>query len=103
MFGKFVELLLSGVSKLKMGDPLDDSVDLGPMIRESDAIRAYDWVQEAVRGGARLLCGGKRKGSMLEPTVLTGTRPEMKVNCQEIFAPVVTVEPYDYFDQALRC
>ena len=72
------------------------------MIRESDAIRAYDWVQEAVRGGARLLVGGKRTGSMLEPTVLTGTRPEMKVNCQEIFAPVVTVEPYDSFDEALR-
>jgi acyl-CoA reductase-like NAD-dependent aldehyde dehydrogenase len=100
--GKFTELLLNGVSKLKMGDPLDDSVDLGPMIRESDAIRAYDWVQEAVRGGARLLVGGKRTGSMLEPTVLTGTRPEMKVNCQEIFAPVVTVEPYDSFDEALR-
>ena len=102
VFGKFVELLLSGVSKLKLGDPLDDSVDLGPMIRESDAIRAYDWVQEAVRGGARLLVGGKRNGSMLEPTVLTGTRPEMKVNCQEIFAPVVTVEAYDSFDHALR-
>jgi acyl-CoA reductase-like NAD-dependent aldehyde dehydrogenase len=102
VFGKFTELLLSGVSKLKMGDPMDDSVDLGPMIRESDAIRAHDWVQEALRGGARLLVGGKRDGSMLEPTVLTGTRPEMKVNCQEIFGPVVTVEAYDSFDQALR-
>lgn len=102
VFGKFTELLLNGVSKLKMGDPMDDSVDLGPMIRESDAIRAYDWVQEALRGGARLLVGGKRNGSMLEPTVLTGTRPEMKVNCQEIFGPVVTVEAYDSFDQALR-
>ncbi len=66
VFGKFTELLLSGISKLKMGDPMDDSVDLGPMIRESDAIRAYDWVQEALRGGARLLVGGKRSGSMLE-------------------------------------
>src|SRR5882672_8705386 len=102
VFGKFIELLLAGVSKLKMGDPLDDSVDLGPMIRESDAIRAADWVQEALRGGARLLVGGRRNGSMFEPTVLTGTRPEMKVNCQEIFAPVVTVEAYDSFDQALR-
>ena len=102
VFGKFTELLLSAVQRLKMGDPLDDSVDLGPLIRESDAARAYDWVQEAVRGGARLLLGGKRDGSMLEPTVLTGTRPEMRVNCQEIFAPVVTVEAYDSFDEALR-
>jgi acyl-CoA reductase-like NAD-dependent aldehyde dehydrogenase len=102
VFGKFVDLLLAGVGKLKMGDPLDDSVDLGPLIRESDAVRASDWVQEAVRGGARLLCGGKRNGSLLQPTVLTGTRSDMKVNCQEIFAPVVTVEPYDTFDEALK-
>jgi acyl-CoA reductase-like NAD-dependent aldehyde dehydrogenase len=102
VFGKFTDLLLAGVSKLKMGDPLDESSDLGPLIRESDAIRAADWIQEAVRGGARLLCGGKRKGSMLEPTVLTGTKPDMKVNCQEIFAPVVTVEPYQDFAGALK-
>jgi acyl-CoA reductase-like NAD-dependent aldehyde dehydrogenase len=102
IYGKFTELLLTGVRKLKVGDPLDESSDLGPLIRESDAIRAADWIQEAVRGGARLLCGGKRKGSMLEPTVLTGTRPDMKVNCQEIFAPVVTVEPYNDFASALK-
>jgi acyl-CoA reductase-like NAD-dependent aldehyde dehydrogenase len=100
--GKFIDLLLAGVQKLKIGDPLDESCDLGPLIRESDAIRASDWIQEAVRGGARLLCGGQRKGPMLEPTVLTGTRSEMKVNCQEIFAPVVTVEPYDSFEDAVR-
>ena len=102
VYGKFVELFLAGVGKLKTGDPLDESCDVGPMIRESDAIRAYDWVQEAVRGGARLLCGGKRKGSMMEPAVLTGTKPDMKVNCQEVFAPIVTVEPYNDFDSALR-
>ena len=101
-FAKFTDLLLEGVKKLKTGDPLDDSTDLGPLIRESDAIRASDWIQEAVRGGARLLCGGQRRGPVLEPTVLTGTRPEMKVNCQEIFAPVVTVEAYDDFNQALK-
>jgi len=90
----FTQLLLEGVKKLKTGDPLDDSTDLGPLIRESDAVRASDWIQEAVRGGARVLCGGQRRGPVLEPTVLSGTRPDMKVNCQEIFAPVVTVEPY---------
>lgn len=101
-FARFTDLLLEGVKKLKTGDPLDDSTDLGPLIRESDAVRASDWIQEAVRSGARLLCGGQRRGPVLEPTVLTGTRPEMKVNCQEIFAPVVTVEPYDDFNQALK-
>ena len=100
--GKFTDLLLAGVKKLRTGDPLQETTDLGPLIRESDAIRATDWVLDAVRGGARLLCGGQRKGSIMEPTVLTGTRPEMKVNCQEIFAPVVTVEAYDDFGEAIR-
>jgi len=99
---RFTDLLLEGVGKLRSGDPLQEATDIGPLIRESDAVRAYEWVQEAVRAGARLLCGGHRRGSMLEPTVLTGTRSEMKVNCQEIFAPVVTVEPYDNFNDALR-
>ena len=102
VYGKFIDALLAGVDKLKTGDPLDESTDLGPLIRESDAIRAADWVQEAVRGGAKLLRGGQRKGSTLEPTVLTGTRADMKVNCQEVFAPVVTVEPYTDFSDALR-
>jgi len=100
--GKFTDALLAGVKKLKSGDPLQDSTDVGPLIRESDAIRATEWIQEAVGGGARLLIGGQRRGSMLEPTVLTGTRPDMKVNCQEIFAPVVTIEPYDDFYDAIR-
>jgi acyl-CoA reductase-like NAD-dependent aldehyde dehydrogenase len=102
VYGKFTDLFLAGVKELKVGDPLDESTDVGPLIRESDAIRSADWVQEAVRGGARLLCGGNRRGSVFEPTVLTGTKPEMKVNCQEMFAPVVTVEPYADFDEALR-
>ena len=102
VYGRFTDLFVDGVKKLKTGDPLDESTDVGPLIRESDAVRAADWIEEAVRGGARLLCGGSRKGSVLEPTVLTGTKPEMRVNCQEIFGPVVTVEPYNRFDDALR-
>jgi len=101
-FKKFTDLLLEGVGRLRVGDPMEESTDLGPLIRESDAIRASEWVQEAVQDGATLLCGGKRHGSVLEPTVLTGTRPDMKVNCQEIFAPVVTIESYDDFGAALR-
>ena len=100
--GKFIELLLEEVSRLRVGDPLDESSNLGPLIRESDAIRVCDWVQEAVRSGARLLCGGRRKGSLVEPAILTGTKPTMKVNCQEIFGPVVTVEPYPDFPSALK-
>ena len=102
VYGQFLDLFLAGVKKLKIGDPLEESTDLGPLIRESDAIRASQWIEEAVRAGARLLVGGKRNGPLLEPTVLTGTRPDMKVNCQEIFSPVVTVESYDDFHAAVR-
>jgi acyl-CoA reductase-like NAD-dependent aldehyde dehydrogenase len=102
VYGKFTDLFVEGVKMLKCGDPLDDTTDVGPLIRESDAIRTVNWIEEAVRGGARLLCGGNRNNQIVEPAVLTGTKPDMKVNCQEIFGPVVTVEPYNNFDQALR-
>src|SRR6266481_486974 len=64
-FANFTDFLLEGVKKLKTGDPLDESTDLGPLIRESDAVRASDWIQEALRGGARVLYGGHRNGSAL--------------------------------------
>jgi acyl-CoA reductase-like NAD-dependent aldehyde dehydrogenase len=99
---RFLAAFLPRVQKLKVGDPLEERTDVGPMIRESDAARAEEWVEEAVRGGARLLTGGKRKGAMMEPTVLAGTRPEMRVNCLEVFAPVVTVEPYGDFAEAVK-
>ena len=102
VYGKFTDLLVEGVKKLKTGDPMEESTDVGPLIRESDAVRVTSWVEEAVRTGARLLCGGGRRGLIVDPTVLTSTKPEMKVNCQEIFGPVVTVEPYQGFDEALR-
>jgi acyl-CoA reductase-like NAD-dependent aldehyde dehydrogenase len=102
VYGRFTDLVLEGAKKLHIGDPLDESTDVGPLIRESDAIRTITWIEEAVRAGARLLCGGSRKNLVVEPTVLTGTKPDMKVNCQEIFGPVVTIEPYNDFDHALR-
>jgi acyl-CoA reductase-like NAD-dependent aldehyde dehydrogenase len=102
VYGKFADLLVEKVKQLRTGDPLDESTDVGPLIRESDAIRTVTWIEEAVRGGARVLCGGHRNNLLVEPTVLTGTKPEMKVNCQEAFGPVVTVEPYKDFDHALR-
>jgi acyl-CoA reductase-like NAD-dependent aldehyde dehydrogenase len=99
---KFLARLVDGVNKLKTGDPLDEATDVGPMINEDAARRAASWIEEAVRGGAKIAAGGTRNGSFLEPTVLTHTRPDMKVSCQEVFAPIVTVEPYDQFDDAIR-
>ncbi len=102
IYEKFLAAFVPHVEKLKLGDPLDEATDVGPMIAEDAARRAAGWVDEAVAAGAKLLCGGKREGKMFSPTVLTHTRPDMRVNCQEIFAPVVTVEPYDDFAAAIR-
>jgi acyl-CoA reductase-like NAD-dependent aldehyde dehydrogenase len=99
---KFVNALVAGVKKLKTGDPLDESTDVGPMISEDAARRAASWIEEAVAAGAKIDTGGKRDGSILEPTVLTNTRHEMKVSCEEVFAPVVNVEPYDDFEDAIH-
>jgi acyl-CoA reductase-like NAD-dependent aldehyde dehydrogenase len=102
VYEKFLSVFVPGVQKLNLGDPLDETTDVGPMISEGDAVRAAQWVEEAQAAGAKLLCGGKRRGSLMEPTVLTETRPDMRVNCQEVFAPIVTVEPYDDFVQAVE-
>lgn len=98
----FLHRFLERVRALRVGDPADDATDVGPMIHEAAARQAEAWIQEAVEGGARLLTGGIRRGTLLEPTVLADTRPEMKVNCREVFAPVVTVIPYTDIQAALR-
>ncbi len=101
VFEDFLRRLVAGVEKLRSGDPLDESTDVGPMIDLDDARRIEAWVEEAVSGGEQLVAGGRREGALHYPTVLTRTRREMKVNCEEVFGPVVTVEPYRDFDQAV--
>lgn len=101
IFDSFAEKFTAAAQKLRTGDPFEERTDVGPMIRRDDAERAEKWIAEAVADGARVLCGGNRSGSMLAPTVLTGTRENQRVNCEEIFAPVVTLEPYDDFGEAL--
>jgi acyl-CoA reductase-like NAD-dependent aldehyde dehydrogenase len=99
---QFLARLLAGVKKLHVGDPLDEAADVGPMISEDAARRAASWIDDAVAGGAKLHVGGTRQGAVLQPTVLTNVRADMKVSCQEVFAPVVIVEPYDDFADAIR-
>jgi acyl-CoA reductase-like NAD-dependent aldehyde dehydrogenase len=97
----FLRRLVKQVESLKVGDPLDPNVDVGPVIDEDNARRIEEWVDEAVRGGARVLAGGRREGSLYHPTVLVDTKPDMKVCREEIFGPVVTVEPYQTFEEAI--
>jgi acyl-CoA reductase-like NAD-dependent aldehyde dehydrogenase len=104
VFSQFIDVLVRRVLALKCGDPREEATDVGPLIRESDAARVEEWINEAVRGSAKLLCGGKRimSGRGIEPTVLTNTSSQQRVNCEEIFGPVVTVEAYEALDEALQ-
>jgi acyl-CoA reductase-like NAD-dependent aldehyde dehydrogenase len=86
---------------IKWGDPMKEGTVVGPMINRKEAERAMQWIAEAKRGGARVLCGGELHGNILEPTLLTETSPDMRVNCEEIFAPVMTVESFRDFDKAI--
>lgn len=103
VFEAFTAEYLACVRQLRVGDPEDPETDVGPMISEAEAVRAEEWVNEALQAGARLLHGGKREGALFYPTVLTDTRPEMKVNCREVFAPVVTIQPYQTLAEAFSC
>jgi acyl-CoA reductase-like NAD-dependent aldehyde dehydrogenase len=101
-FEKFVAALVERVKKLRVGAVLDENTDVGPLINEEAARRVAEWIGEAVSGGAKLLCGGTREGATVTPTVLTGTSPTMRVNCKEVFGPVVTVEKFSNFDAVLE-
>jgi acyl-CoA reductase-like NAD-dependent aldehyde dehydrogenase len=80
---------------------LDEKTELSVMIDEEAARRAEGWINEAVAGGARLLCGGTRRGPLLEATVLTDVQSEMRVCTEEIFAPVATVSTFSDFEDAI--
>jgi len=102
VFAEFCDRLVTGAKQLRSGDPLDPDTDCGPLIRESDAIRVEAWINEAVAGGARLLTGGRRNGWFVEPAVLTNTKPDDKVNAEEVFGPLVVAEPYDSLPEAVE-
>jgi len=102
VYAKFLDDFLPRVRNLKAGDLLDEKTDIGPMIDLGAAERVESWIAEAVRGGAQIALGGKRDGVFLEPTVLLHTTADMKVNCEEVFAPLVTVTPYRSLDDAIQ-
>src|SRR6184192_2478884 len=91
IYQDFLSRLVKQVESLKVGDPLDPTVDVGPVIDQGSAERIEQWVNEAVEGGAKLLTGGTREGTVSQPTVLVDTTPDMKVCREEVFGPVITV------------
>ena len=102
VYDPVLEKILTAVQALKTGDPRDPSTDIGPMIDRLKAEEAYRKVQEAVKQGARILTGGTLDGTLFTPTVIVDSKPEMRVNREEVFAPVISVTPYDDFSEALR-
>jgi len=102
IFDKFLEIFIDETKKLKLGDPMLEDTDLGPVIDNHSADRIINWIDEAVNNGAKLLTGGSRDGKLIEPTVLTNVTHESKVYCSEVFGPVVHIEPYSDFDEALK-
>jgi acyl-CoA reductase-like NAD-dependent aldehyde dehydrogenase len=94
IYEPFVEKLVAGVRKLKLGDPADPQTDVGTLIDEAAARRVEQWVDDALGRGARALTGAKRHGTQYEPTVLVDVQPSMRVVCEEVFGPVVTVQRY---------
>ncbi len=101
IYPQFQEALLGQTRALGVGDPADPKTVVGPIIDARSVERIMDWIGEAVAGGAKVLHGGTRSGPIIQPTVLSQTQTTMRVECEEIFGPVVTVAPFENFDQAI--
>jgi len=101
VFEEFSGRFIKKVKKLKFGDPLDPETDISVMIDTENADRVENWIRESVEKGAKILLGGKKKGAYFEPTILTNTKKEMKVCSLEIFGPVVAVERFSGFQEAI--
>lgn len=102
IYDKFRDAFVARTKKYKTGYQLDESVDMGPMITEDDAVRTIEWVEEAVSGGANLLTGGTREGTLVQPTTLEKVPAGAKLDCQEIFGPVVCLYSAASLEEAVK-
>jgi acyl-CoA reductase-like NAD-dependent aldehyde dehydrogenase len=101
MYEQVLDALVPKVAALKVGNQLDPQTQMGPMVREADAVRVEQWISEAAAGGARVLCGGKRRGAVVEPAVVADVKPSMKISCDELFGPAVGVTRVNSIDEAI--
>ncbi len=102
VFQNFLWKVVDRANRLVRGNPADEATDLGPLIRPAELARIDSWIKEAIAAGAKLVEGGSPDGPIFEPTILSSTRPGMKVHDEEVFGPVLAIEPYDDFEQALQ-
>ena len=101
VYGDYLDALKPQVEAITTGDPLEETVKMGPMIKESDADRVGRWIQEAVDGGARVVTGGEHHGNMHAPTIVADVEPEMRISREELFGPAVAVTPVGSIDEAI--
>src|SRR5690606_128118 len=93
IYDEVVEKAKNIASSLKVGNPEDEDTNVGPMISIAEAERAENWIKEAVKQGAKVIVGGTREDALLQPTILTDVTEDMKVMCEEVFAPVINIVP----------
>jgi len=98
----FLERFLPRVEALVVGDPADEETDVGPVIDQGAKERILEWIEEARAAGAEILAGGEERDGLIGPTVIANAAPQLKVSCDEVFGPVVTVNPVDSLDQAIE-
>ena len=98
----FLERFLPPVAELQVGDPADEETDVGPVIDQDAKERILEWIDEARGAGAEVLAGGEERDGLLQPTVIAGAGRELKVSCEEVFGPVVTVNAVDSLDEAIE-
>jgi acyl-CoA reductase-like NAD-dependent aldehyde dehydrogenase len=101
VYEEFVSRLVPKVEALKLGDPADEETDVGPVIDDDARERIMEWTDEARAGGAEILTGGELDGDLIRPTVIADASPTLKVSCEEVFGPVVTVNRYRTIDEAI--
>lgn len=101
VYGDFLNVLKPKVEALATGDQLQAATKVGPMVKESEAVRVDEWVNQAVAGGARLVAGGGRRGAIYTPAIVADVNPKMRISCDELFGPAVAVTPFDSIDDAI--
>ncbi|MGP4081756.1 aldehyde dehydrogenase family protein [Pseudalkalibacillus sp. R45] len=101
IYDKFVQKFIAETKKLVVGNPLDENTDVAAMISGQDLGRSLDWIQEAVNAGAEVAFGGKAEGNALTPTVLLEAASDVKVSCQEVFAPIVIINRISSIDEGI--
>jgi glyceraldehyde-3-phosphate dehydrogenase (NADP+) len=102
IYDEFRDKFVARTERYKTGYQLDEDTDMGPMITEGEAKRVIDWVEEAVSQGAKVLTGGTREGTLVQPTTMEDMPEGAKLNCDEVFGPVVSLYPVDSLGEAVQ-